>query len=517
MQMSMNFRNLVAPFVIGTFSMVSFPAAARHADTVATEWKKEIPLPVYPNAELVNLYEKTWEIAADRVRKGPEGLPASPYMDENCYETDIWIWDTCFMALFSKYAPKSFPGMESLDNFYYPMHRGTPTPLRIHLRDNPPLFAWLEWENYQFSGDTKRVNAILLREQFLQRHFRWFNTAPKGERVPYSSNVIHRGVVGREGFTWTGGASGMDNTPRGRDSGGYDKILWVDAISQQALSALCIGKLYSSLGKKEEALTWEKEYRTLIGKINELYWDEEDGFYYDVDIASRKPCRVKTIASFWPLLAGAATPEQAARMVEHVKKAGEFGGDFPWPTLARSDKDFNAETGNYWRGAVWLPTAYMATKALERYGYTDLADELAEKVLMQQLRTYHEVDPHTIWECYSPSANRPSVEYKRRVRPDFCGWSALGPISLFIENVLGFHEISAVRREVRWRLRPEKGMHGIRRLAFGPVTTDIVFDGKRSIDVRSTGPYTLYVNGNAHAVPAGESVISLPSFPARGK
>lgn len=517
MMISTNCCNLCAALVAGAVMLGSFSIAAPHADTVATEWRAEIPLPVYPNAELVDLYEKTWEIAAGRVRKGPEGLPASPYLDENCYETDIWIWDTCFMALFSKYAPKSFPGKESLDNFYYPMYRGQPTPLRIHLRDNPPLFAWLEWENYQFSGDTDRVNAILLRERFLQSHFHWFNTVPKGERVPYSSNAIHRGVVGREGFTWTGGASGMDNTPRGRDSGGYDKILWVDAISQQALSARCIGKLYSSLGKREEALAWEREYRSLIGKINELYWDEEDGFYYDVDIASKKLCRVKTIASFWPLLAGAATPEQAARMVEHVRKAGEFGGDFPWPSLARSDRDFDAETGNYWRGAVWLPTAYMATKALERYGYTDLADELAEKVLMQQLRTYHEVVPHTIWECYSPSANRPSIEHGRRVRPDFCGWSALGPVSLFIENVLGFHEVSAARREVRWRLRPEKGRHGIRRLAFGPVTTDIVFDGKRSIAVRSSVPYTLYVNGNAHAVPAGESVIPLPSSPEPGR
>ena len=506
-----NFSCLLAFVAAGTIATAPFSTAAPHADTVATAWREEIPLPVYPDAELVDLYKKTWEIAAERVRKGPEGLPASPYLDENCYETDVWIWDTCFMALFSKYAPKSFPGKESLDNFYFPMYRGVSTPLRIHMRDNPPLFAWLEWENYRFSGDKARVEGVLLREQFLQRHFRWFNTAPKGERAPYSSNPVYLGAAGKDGFTWTGRASGMDNTPRGRDSGGYDRILWVDAISQQALAARCISSLYSSLGKKEEAREWEGEYKALVRKINELYWDEEDGFYYDVDVVTKKPCRVKTIASFWPLLAGAASPEQAARMVEHVKRADGFGGELPWPSLARSDRDFDEKTGNYWRGAVWLPTAYMATKALEGYGYADLADELAEKVLMQQLRTYHEVVPHTIWECYSPSANRPSVEHGRRVRQDFCGWSALGPISLFIENVLGFHEISAEQRQVRWRLRPEKGRHGIRRLTFGPVTTDIVFDGKKGITVRSNVPYTLYVNDVSYSVPEGESVISLPS------
>ncbi|UQT43364.1 hypothetical protein M5E88_11705 [Akkermansia muciniphila] len=86
---------------------------------------------------MVDLYHKTWEIAAGRVRKGPEGLPASPYMDENCYEDQIWIWDTCFMVLFAKYAPRSFPGVESLDNLYKPVHEKAVTPLKVHLVDNP--------------------------------------------------------------------------------------------------------------------------------------------------------------------------------------------------------------------------------------------------------------------------------------------------------------------------------------------------------------------------------------------
>lgn len=102
----------------------SFSAAAPHADMVATEWSVEIPLPVYPNAELVDLYEKTWEIAAGRVRKGPEGLPAFPYPDENCYETDIRIWGTMLHGPVFQIWPGPFPGRESLDNFYYPMHRG---------------------------------------------------------------------------------------------------------------------------------------------------------------------------------------------------------------------------------------------------------------------------------------------------------------------------------------------------------------------------------------------------------
>lgn len=111
----------------------------------------------------------------------------------------------------------------------------------------------------------------------------------------------------------------------------------------------------------------------------------------------------------------------------------EFGGSYPTPSLARSDKDYHHQTGDYWRGGIWLPTTYMAIKAIEKYGYHEEADAIAEKVINQQLAAYRNIEPHTIWECYSPSGNTPSTEHGRRARPEFCGWSALGPISLFIE------------------------------------------------------------------------------------
>ena len=53
-------------------------------------------------------------------------------MDEGFDPDTIWIWDTCFMAHFSKYAPDLFPGVESFDNFYRPMYDAEPTSLKIH-------------------------------------------------------------------------------------------------------------------------------------------------------------------------------------------------------------------------------------------------------------------------------------------------------------------------------------------------------------------------------------------------
>lgn len=486
------------------------------ADAANPDWRKEIPRIIFPDEDLVGLYEKTWEIAAERVRTGPEGLPASPYLDENCYEDQIWIWDACFMVMFSRYAPEAYPGKQTLYNLYLPLHEGVPTPLRIHLRDNPPLFAWIEYYNYLFSADHKHINYVLMEKEFLQRHFDYFNNLEYGHKEPrVSPNPVFLRVkkdqAGNiDGYIWRGGASGMDNTPRGRDAGGYDKVLWVDAICQQALSALYISRLYGVHGMKKEAQEWKKRYESLKTSINDKYWDEKDGFYYDIDPQTGEPCRIKTPASFWAMLAEIPDKKQAARMVEYLRSADYFGGNYPWPSLSRDDKDYNHKTGDYWRGGIWLPMVYMGTKALEKYGYHALADELAEKVIRQQLRTYQAVEPHTIWECYNPSSDEPSTECGRRARPDFCGWSALGPISLFIENIMGFRRIDGLNKTIGWDLKKANGTHGIKNLKFGSVTTDIVYHhDTQKVVVNSNEKYVLFINNKKYRIHKGVNTLNI--------
>ena len=72
---------------------------------------------------------------------------------------------------FAKYAPRSFPGVESLDNLYKPIHEKAVTPLKVHLVDNPPLFAWVEKEYFDFTGDKERLDDILNKKQYLQKAF----------------------------------------------------------------------------------------------------------------------------------------------------------------------------------------------------------------------------------------------------------------------------------------------------------------------------------------------------------
>lgn len=486
---------------------ISFPS-----DAVRPDWQHEVPRVVYPDTGLVRLYDTTWKIASARVRRGPEGMVASPYLDENCYEDQIWIWDGCFMVLFSKYAPKAFPGKETLLNYYVPIHDHVKTPLLIHLRDNPPIFAWVEQENYRFMGDTAQADLVVKNKRYLQRHYEYFNTIPKGDvntDVSPAYNPIHRGIVRNTdgqiiGYTWTGGASGMDNTPRGRDAGGWDSIMWVDAICQQALSALNISRLCRERGMKTEARQWQREYNRLKHIINERYWDETDGFYYDINRRTGKPCRIKTPASYWAMLAEIPSAKQAKRMVSYLRSADFMGGARPWNSLARDDRDFDGKTGNYWRGGIWLPMVYMGTKALEKYGYTALADSLAENVVRLQMRTFYDYTPHTIWECYSPVADKPSTEVGQTARPDFCGWSALGPISLFIENILGFRYANAQTHTLTWDLKPSVGTYGINNFKFGDVQADIIYHHDTgNIRITTNRPFRLRLPARTIKVKSG--------------
>jgi len=478
-----------------------------------------VPEPVFPDPAYKNLYWTAWELAYAHI-KGQAGLPQTPYMDEAFWDDTIWIWDTAFMTFFTEYSPEVFPGVQSLNSFYVPMHDGISIPLKIQHPDNPPLFAWSEYANWRLnnklSSGSGTFSNLTTSLDYLTKHYDWFDAAIPGQNWGGVNTVFWRAEQpggNLKGFGWNNVASGMDNTPRGRNAGG--STLWVDAISQQALSALYISRLASAKGDAATAASWMDTYNQLKTTINQYYWNAADGIYYDINNNTDAQDPVETPASFWPMLAEVCSQDQALDLVQHVRTQTDMGGKIPWTTVARNDVDFNRQNGNYWRGAVWLPTAYMGVKALETYGYQKLADETAAGVLAHMVKTYQDYSPATIWECYNPRLPEPAYHNGILVRPDFCGWSALGPISLFIQNMLGFYDVDGQSNTVHWRLH-QPGEHGIRRLKFGATTADIVTDGAGNVTVDTDNPFTLVINGtsyditNAHTVIAG---IVLPQAP----
>lgn len=197
-------------------------------------------------------------------------------------------------------------------------------------------------------------------------------------------------------------------------------------------------------------------------------------------------------------------------MVGHAMDGDTLGGEVPLLSLARNDGNFEPD-GRYWRGSLWLPTAYAALRGFSEYGYHAQAHELGRRILDHMLRTYRAYEPHTVWECYAPNAPAPATVASGRdtVRGDFCGWSALGPIAVYIEHVLGFHRVNAFTRTVEWA-RPTafRGEVGIRNLRFGDIVTDITAQGGLCTVV-SNAPYVLKIDGKPFAIAVGEQSFCL--------
>jgi len=470
-----------------------------------------IPEPIFDeNPALVDLYWFAWQLAWNHVVE-KQGVPQSPYIDEGFDPDTIWIWDTCFMLHFCKYAPTIFPGIESLANFYQPLHDGVASTLKIHHLDNPPLFAWSEYEYARYTGDLTHLKHIL-EAGYLQKHYHFFRTARRGQEYPCGGRPL---AIEHEmmGYRWNGVSSGMDNTPRGHDVDqldNYGDIFWLDALAQQALAALSIERIAQLVGANDIAAEYYSYYEQDKRLLNEFYWDREDGFYYD--ISTNAPYvfqKVKTPASYWPMLAEVCDSAQARALQRKAADPKWFGGNAPWPSVAPSEPYYQPK-GMYWRGSIWLPTAYMATKALVQYGYLETAAANAEKLLVQMLNTYRQYTPHTIWEAYNPEYPMPCTgkDNEYIVRPDFCGWSALGPISMFIENVLGFYDVDAFTRTIKWH-KHHQSRHGIRNLRLGELTVSIIAKGKH-VEIQTSNPFILQVNGQTFAIdPAVPSTMLL--------
>lgn len=462
--------------------------------------RNALPEPIFDeNPEWIKFYWRAWELAWDHVIE-KEGAPASPYMDEAFSTKTIWIWDTCFMVHFCKFAPQLFPGIQSFDNFYLPLHEGVPSTLKIHHPDNPPLFAWIEHDYFRYTGDEKRIGTII---PYLQKHYDFIENATLHEKIPGANCPIN---TQREanGYCWNGVASGMDNTPRARDK--YDEILWIDLLAQQGLAAKHIAALAEQIGQQDLAKIYLAKHAELKALANKYYWNEEDGTFYDILRSDpTEQIKVKTPAAYWPLLADFCNPNQAAKLATLADDPLQgFGGDIPWPSVTPDDQDFDPD-GCYWRGGVWLPMVYMATCALRENGYNEIADRLAERTLEHMYKTWKTFEPHTIWEAYSPTLPKPATNKTEDPgdfsRPDFCGWSALGPISLFIESVIGLHSADCITKTLHWRIH-RSTRHGINRFRFGDIVCDLLYENGQCT-VSASAPFTLIINDTPHQIQSG--------------
>ena len=257
-------------------------------------------------------------------------------------------------------------------------------------RSQPPVGSYCVWKIYQRLQDRQLLEWAYPRLR--KWHEWWFGNRGDGQPwrdgnrdglLEWGSDRGSGASIGGRGFLqaakWE---SGMDDSPMW-DHTTYDPHTYtmnlddVGLNSLYALDAECLARIARILGKDEDARQFSAEYTRMKQRVQAKLWNPADGIYENRYWDGRFSKRLSP-TNFYPLFAGIATPEQAARMVkEHLLNPKEFWGKYVIPTIARDDPAFADQF--YWRGDIWGPTNYMVYEGLNRYRFDQVALEYAEK------------------------------------------------------------------------------------------------------------------------------------------
>ena len=176
--------------------------------------------------------------------------------------------------------------------------------------------------------------------------------------------------------------SGLDNSPM-YDDMTYDAKTHVLQFADVGLMSMYIAdcdalaEIADAIGKTDDA----KELRERAAKYRvklATLWDDRTGIFLNKDLHTGEFSQRLSPTNFYPMLAHAATPEQAHTMIEkHLLNTSEFQGQWVIPSIAFNDPAFHDQ--NYWRGRIWGPMNYLVYLGLEKYDDGDTRREFAQK------------------------------------------------------------------------------------------------------------------------------------------
>ncbi len=338
-----------------------------------------------------------WNTLFDTRRR----LVSSPVSRDWCYDWRgvlVFCWDTFLVGTFMSYeapdlARHNFESVcAAIDELgfvpnYYMAHGAASRD-----RSMPPLGAYLVWKTQRLRPDKawlRRMYPRLARwHAFWMKHrdgngnglLEWGSDNVDYEfpqLVPYNQKLQHT----RQSAMYE---SGLDNSPLFDDVAFNERTctLELDDVALSSFYAMdcdALARIADCLARPADATRYQREHARLAERINAHLWDEEHGLYVNRHWDGRYSSRWAP-TSFFPLIAGVAPPDRAARMVrEHLLNPAEFWGEWVIPAISRSDPAF--KDNDYWRGRIWGPFNFLVAEGLRRYRLDAEAAALARKSL----------------------------------------------------------------------------------------------------------------------------------------
>ncbi len=144
------------------------------------------------------------------------------------------------------------------------------------------------------------------------------------------------------------------------------------------------------LGNEEEAREWERRMALRKETVTKLMWSDLRSFFYDYNYVKKSRGSVNSLAAYYAMWAGLANANQAAKLVNALRKFENKGG------LATTD---GTQVSQLIPGSIptqwafpngWAPLHFIVVKGLQRYGYHDDARRIALKWLKNNLDWFNQ-------------------------------------------------------------------------------------------------------------------------------
>jgi hypothetical protein len=227
--------------------------------------------------------------------------------------------------------------------------------------------------------------------------------------------------------------SGLDNSPM-YDDVPFDNQRHLLQMWDVGLNGLyvadceALADIAAVLGRADDDAELRHRAATVRAAMSAELWDGSFGLFLNKRVDTGELSRRISPTNFYSLLARAATPEQAERMIrEHFYNPAEFWGEWVLPSIARSDPAYSEQS--YWRGRIWGPMNFLTYISLRRGGQPQARRDLVEKskaLLLKSWRTHGHV-----LENYNAETGDNTVAQGKAGGDSFYYWGGLlGTIAL---------------------------------------------------------------------------------------
>ena len=177
---------------------------------------------------------------------------------------------------------------------------------------------------------------------------------------------------------------------------GITPILAVDMNCNFYGDEKALAKMARILGKDDETEKWEKSAAEIKKKLFEHCFDEEDGFFYDVDRNGNKR-KYKSSTILHLFIEKVLDKEEDKELIEriykeHIKNPEEFWTPYPFPSMAVNDPSVEGHANyNCWGYYVQATIVLRGTLWMDHYGWSEDFDHVCKQWITAWTEHYDEV------------------------------------------------------------------------------------------------------------------------------